>query len=114
MRAGRVLGAMLVLTVTPAAGFATTFLGVHGADGTRTVNDASIGVFNGAHGWRDKIDGAGTDDWARPPGNRVSFLTAEDSQNLVTYTAPVPVPAAGRQLMGTVTGLAVPPRREHA
>lgn len=91
-----------------------TFLSFVEPDVNNTFDEASSGVFDLAQSWLDKLDGAGTDDWTLLPGSRVSFLTAGGSQNLVTYTAPVPVPAAGGLLVGAIAGLAVLRRRRAA
>jgi len=88
-----------------------SFLSFVEPDVDNTFDGASSGVFTLAQGWLDKLDGAGGDDWTLLPGNRVTFLSAEGSQNLVTYTAPVPVPAAGGLMMGAIAGLAALRRR---
>lgn len=79
---------------------------------TDTFDSNSAGVFALANSWLSQLDdNANNGEWTRLPGTRVSFLTAENSQNLVTYTAPVPVPAAGGLLIGAIAGLAVLRRR---
>lgn len=89
-----------------------TFLSFNDGDVSTTFDDNSAGVFALAQGWLDQLDGdAGNGEWTRLAGNRVSFLTAGGSQNLVTYTAPVPVPAAGGLLVGAIAGLAALRRR---
>lgn len=87
------------------------FLGLSTPDVTNTFGAT---VFNIAQGFLDKLDGVGGDDWALLPGKRVTFLESANSQNLVTYTAPVPVPAAGALLMGAIAGLAAVRRRRTA
>lgn len=88
------------------------FLGFTGGDITATFESTSAGVFTLANDWLSQLDGDATNgEWTRLPGRRVSFLTAGSSQNLVTYTAPVPVPAAGGLLIGAIAGLAVLRRR---
>ncbi|PWR01491.1 hypothetical protein DKT77_15210 [Meridianimarinicoccus roseus] len=81
---------------------------------TNTFESNSTGVFALAQGWLDKLDGAGTDDWTLLSANRVTFLENASSQNLVTYTAPVPVPAAGLLLAGALGGLGLARRRRAA
>lgn len=81
---------------------------------TNTFESNSTGVFALAQGWLDKLDGAGTDDWTLLSANRVTFLENASSQNLVTYAAPVPVPAAGLLLAGALGGLGLAPRRRAA
>lgn len=82
----------------------STFLGFQSGL-TNTFEDNSAGVFALAQGWLSKLDGAGLDDWTLLSANRVTFLENSGSQNLVTYTAPVPVPAAGLLLVGALGGL---------
>lgn len=87
------------------------FLGLSIPDVSTTFGN---NVFNIAQGWLSKLDGIGGDDWIRLSGSRVTFLESAGSQNLVTYTAPVPVPAAGGLLIGAIAGLAVLRRRRSA
>jgi hypothetical protein len=77
-----------------------------------SFDDNSAGVFALAQGWPDQLDGdAGNGEWTRLAGNRLSFVTGEGSQNLVTDTEPVPVPAAGGLRVGAIAGLAALRRR---
>lgn len=87
------------------------FLGLSTPDVNTTFG---AGVFDTAQGWLDKLDGVGGDDWVRLSGNRVQFLQSATSQDLVTYVAPVPVPAAGGLLIGAIAGLAALRRRRAA
>jgi len=88
----------------------TTSLGFLG-----NFNVEPSGAFELANEWLAQLDGDATNgEWDRLPGQRVSFLTSESSQNLVTYTAPVPVPAAGGLLIGAIAGLAALRRRRKA
>lgn len=54
-------------------------------------------------GYLGKIDGAGPDDWAPVSGRHLRILTSPESQDLVSYTPAVPLPAAG-MLLGTGLG----------
>ena len=87
------------------------FLGLTALDVTDTFGTT---VFTIAQSWLSKLDGIGGDDWTLLSGNRVTFLESDGSQNILTYTTPVPVPAAGALLIGAIAGLATVRRRRPA
>lgn len=88
------------------------FLGLTPPDVSNTFGTT---VFAIAQGFLDNLDGDLLNgEWTRLSGNRVTFLESANSQNLVTYTTPIPVPAAGGLLIGAIAGLAAVRRRRAA
>jgi hypothetical protein len=77
-----------------------------GAFKVLTANKKTVTL---AQNW---LDGIGSGKWA--PNPRVTIISAQDTQDLVTDLAPVPVPAAGLMMMGALGGLAALRRRRRA